>query len=478
MPLDLKKPVQTPGKRFLALIMLWLLLAGPGSASPAAAAEQVLGVREKLPNGLVWLYSQQTGLPLVTLELIIKAGSLQDPSGREGLANLSASLLLSGTKSRSATQIAQALDFMGAKLKAEGGDDFATISLTLLKKDLDAGLELFRDILLNPAFSLPEVQRKVAQFKAALESEEDEPMVVASRTFAKDLYGNFPYGHPVRGTPQGLAAITPKDLVEFHRSYYRPNNAILSVVGDLSQDEARRAVTKTFGSWTAAPVPSLKLPPIPALAKSQVVVINKDITQANVILGSLGISRQNPDFYAFQVMNYILGGGGFSSRLMDVIRENRGLAYSVASSFSPGLEPGPFTVSLETKNASAAEAISQVLEQLKLIMSQPVKAKELEDAKSYFIGSFARKMDSLSKRAWLLNYVEFYGLGLDYPWKYPELIGHLTPADIQKVAEKYLHPDKYLLVVVGKKEAMPALSFETTGLKKEEKKDEEKKSNH
>ena len=177
-------------------------------------------------------------------------------------------------------------------------------------------------------------------------------------------------------------------------------------------------------------------------------------------------------------MNYILGGGGFSSRLMDDIREKRGLAYSVSSSFSPGLEPGPFTVSLETKNASAAEAINQVVAQLKLIMSQPVKPKELEDAKSYFIGSFARKMDSLGKRAWLLGYVEIYGLGLDYPWKYPELIRHLTPADIQKVAEKYLHPDNYLLVIVGKKSAMPSLTGEATGPKKEEKKDEEKKSNH
>ncbi len=476
MLLSKKWPFMT-GRRWLCLLLVWLLAALwlPG---PAAAADQVLGVREKLPNDLVWLFSQQSGLPLVTLELIVKAGALQDPKGKEGLANLTASLLLSGTKSKTATQIAQELDFLGARLKAGGGDDFASISLSLLKKDLKAGLELFKDVLLNPTFALPEVQRKVAQYKAALESELDEPMVVAGRTFAKDLYGDFPYGHPVRGTPQGLAAITPKDLAEFHGTYYRPNNAVLSVVGDLSQDEARQAVSQTFGSWAAAPIPALKLPPLPSLSQRKVVVIDKDITQANIILGSVGLNRQNPDFYAFQVMNYILGGGGFSSRLLDDIRENRGLAYSVSSSFSPGLEPGPFTVTLETKNPSAAEAIDQVLEQIKRIMTQPVTAKELEDAKSYFIGSFARKMDSMSKRAWLLGYVEVYGLGLDYPWKYPELIRHLTPADLQKVAEKYLHPDKYLLVVVGKKAAMPSLTGATAGLTKEEKKDEEKKSNH
>lgn len=463
------------GRRMGCLLVLLCLMAlqGPG---PGLAADQVLGVREKLPNDLVLLFSQQSGLPLVTVQLTIKAGTLQESKGREGLANLTASLLLSGTKSRSATQIAQELDFMGARLKAEGGEDFATVSLTILKKDLGAGLELLKDILLNSTFALPEVQRKVAQYKAALESEQDEPMVVASRSFAKDLYGDFPYGHPVRGTIQGLSAITPKDLAEFHRTYYRPNNAILAVVGDLTQDEARQTVTKTFGTWAAAPVPPLKLPPIPELAQRKVVIINKDITQANIILGALGIKRDNPDFYALQVMNHILGGGGFSSRLMDDIRENRGLVYNVGSTFSPGLEPGPFSVSLETKNASAGEAIQQVLAQLKIMMTQPVKPEELENAKSYFIGSFARKMDSMGKRAGLLGYVEVYGLGLDYPWKYPDLIRHLTPEDIQKVAQKYLNPDKYLLVVVGKKSAMPPLSGEAGGPKTEEKKDDEKKS--
>ena len=459
----------------LVMLVLACLLSGLLGHGPAEASEQVLGVREQLPNGLVWLFSQQSGVPMVSLQLFIKAGTLQEPKGKEGLANLTASLLLSGAQGRSAPQIAQEIDFIGARLGAGGGDDFATISLVILKKDLGAGLGLLQDVLLNPAFAPAEVQRKVAQFEAALKSEEDDPMVVARRTFAQDLYGDFPYGHPVMGTPQGLAAITPQDLAQFHRTYYRPNNAVLSVVGGLTQDEARQWVTKIFGAWAAAPLPSPKPAAIPPLTERKVVLIDRDISQANIILGNLGINRQNPDFYACQVMNYILGGGGFSSRLMDEIRENRGLAYSVSSSFSPGLGPGPFTVSLETKNPSAAEAISQVRMQLKLIMSQPVKPKELEDAKSHLIGSFPRKMDSMSKRAQLMGYVEIYGLGLNYPWKYPKMIQDLTPADIQRVAQKYLQPDKYLLVVVGKKSAMPSLTGKTD-LKTEEKRNEEKKS--
>ena len=458
-------------KRFTWLILGVLLWSTAALAAPEA---RVLGTRQKLPNDLVWLFSPQTELPLVTLQLLIKAGTLEDPPGKEGLANLTASLLRNGTKSRSAAKIAEELDFMGASLSFAGGDDFATVGLTVLKKDLGPALELLQDILMNPTFPAAEVALKKNQFKAALASAEDEPKVLASRAFFKDLYGPFPYNHPVMGTPQGLTAITRQDLIAFHRTYYRPNNTVLSVVGDLTPDEASQWVTKIFGAWAAAPLPSAKLPAIPPLNQRQEVVIDKDITQANIILGNLGISRQNPDFYAFQVMNYLLGGGGFASRLMDDIRVNRGLVYSVYSAFDPGLEPGPFLVALETKNATAGEAITQVVVQLRRIMTQPVTAEELKDAKSYLIGSFPRKMDSISKRAWLLGYVEVYGLGLDYPWRYPELIQHLTPGDIQKVAEKYLQPEKYLLVIVGKKSAMTSLPGPLPGQKQEEKQHEEK----
>ena len=462
-------------KRFSWVVMGVLLWS---SAVLAAPESPVLGTRHKLPNDLVWLFSPQTELPLVTLELLIKAGTLTDPPRKEGLANLTASLLLNGTKSRSAAKIASELDFMGARLSVAGGGDFATVSLTVLKKDLGPALALLQDILMNPTFPAAEVVRKVNQFKAALASAEDEPKVVASRTFIKQLYGAFPYNHPVMGTPQGLTAITRRDLVEFHRNYYRPNNTVLSLVGDLTLAEAQEWVAKIFRAWAAAPLPAIKLPAIPSLNQRREVVIDKDITQANIILGNLGITRHNRDFYAFQVMNYLLGGGGFVSRLMDDIRVNRGLAYSVYSSFDPGLEPGPFIVALETKNASAGEAVTRVVEQLRRIMTQPVTPEELKEAKSYLIGSFPRKMDSISKRAWLLGYVEVYGLGLDYPWRYPELIQHLTPEDIQKVAEKYLQPEKYLLVVVGKKSAMSPLPGALPSQKKEEKKDEKKRSHN
>jgi zinc protease len=181
-----------------------------------------------------------------------------------------------------------------------------------------------------------------------------------------------------------------------------------------------------------------------------VVKIDKDITQANIILGQIGIKRTDPDFFAFQIMNYILGGGGFTSRLMDNIRENRGLVYNVHSSYDPGLQPGPFDVSLETKNASAGQAVTEALLELERIRRDQVTEKELADARSYLIGNLPMKMDSNAKRAALLGYVQLYDLGLDYPWRYPEIINKITRDDILNVARKYLDPDHYALVVVGK----------------------------
>jgi zinc protease len=457
--------------------LAWTVLAALLIASVASAAEssQVLGTKEQLPNGLVWLFSEQRSLPLVAMNVMIKAGTLKDPNGKEGLANLTAILLLQGTKKRSATQIAEELDFLGARLSASGGDDFALLSLMVLKKDLTAGLDLLRDVLFNPRFAPKEVRQKVAQLLASFKSDEDEPGIVASRTFHRRLFGPNPYAHPPKGTPAGLKAITRNDLVKFYRTYYRPNNAILSIVGDLSHEEAKKVVTGVFGAWEQAPIPELKIPPPSPLNKPEVTVINKDITQANIVWGHLGIARDNPDFYAFQVMNYILGGGGFASRLMDNIRENRGLAYGVGSSFDPGLQPGPFAVALETKNASAGEAVAQVIQEVERIRTKPVSEKELKDAKSYLIGSFPRKMDSLGKRASLLGYVELYGLGLDYPWRYPSLVKDLTPTDIQKVAEKYLHPARYLLVVVGNQAQMPSLPEAPAASGAEEKSNETQK---
>jgi zinc protease len=216
----------------------------------------------------------------------------------------------------------------------------------------------------------------------------------------------------------------------------------------MTHEEIKTKLMPRLEKWTVGEIP--KVPSTTAFEKKQKTVkINRPITQANIILGNAGLSRENPDFYSISVMNYILGGGGFSSRLMEVIRNKRGLAYSVGSFFDPGKYPGSFQIVLQTKNSSAKEAISLSLQEMERIQKQLVSEKELEEAKKYLIGSFAMRFDTQGKLAAFLTQVEYYGLGLDYPEKYPSLIRSVTREDVLRVAKKYLHPERYVLIIVA-----------------------------
>jgi zinc protease len=317
-----------------------------------------------------------------------------------------------------------------------------------LKKDLDKGLDLFMEVLTQPIFPEEEFKREVEKTLAAIQSGEDQPEEVAEKAFLKTLFLNSPYGHPVEGTKESVPKLTREGIVRFYRSYYHPNNAILTVIGDMTNEELKGKLIPRLEKWPVGEIP--KLPFISKFEKEQKTVkVNRPITQANILLGHAGVSRENPDFYAITVMNYILGGGGFASRLMAEIRNKRGLAYSVASFFDPGKYPGSFQIVLQTKNPSARDAISLSLQQMERIKKELVSEKELEGARKYLIGSFPMRLDTQGKLANFLTQVEYYGLGLDYPEKYPSLIQSITREEVLRVARKYLHPKRYVLVIVA-----------------------------
>jgi len=404
--------------------------------------------RTVLPNQLILLVSEEHSLPFVTFQLLIGSGSWRDPSGEEGLSYLTARGLLLGTSKRPVNTINEELDFMGASLSSSSGRDYATLSLKVLKKDLDKGLDLFMEVLTQPTFPEEEIRREIEKTLAAIQSEEDQPDEVAEKEFQKTLFLNNPYGHPVEGTKESVPKLTREAVVRFYRSYYHPNNAILTVVGDMTADEVKAKLLPLLEKWPTGEIP--KLPFITKFEKEQKTVkINRPITQANIILGHAGVSRNNPDYYALTIMNYILGGGGFASRLMEEIRNKRGLAYSVASYFDPGKYPGSFQIVLQTKNSSAREAITLSLQQMERIRKELVSEKELEGARKYLIGSFPMRLDTQGKLANFLTQVEYYGLGLDYPEKYPSLIRSVTREEVLRVARKYLCPEKYILVIVA-----------------------------
>lgn len=438
-----QQTVNRMGKAGFLLLSVFFLLP-----SPAGAAD-IDPLRYITANGMTVLVLEQHALPIVQVHALIKTGSAQDPPGKAGLANLTSSLLDEGTVTRSATQLAEQIEFVGGQLVIKGGDDFTTASVKVLKKDQHLGFELLADVLLHPSFPDKEFRRVRSQILGEMQSEKDDPGTIAAKAFNQLIFDGHPYRWPVNGTEETLAKLTRKDIQQFYSREYLPNQTILTVVGDITADQAKALIAKHFGAWKQAPPPPRVTTSAAQVAKPTVKLIQKDLSQATIMLGHLGISRTNPDFYAVTVMNYILGAGGFSSRLMDSIRDNQGLAYGVGSTFDANLMPGAFMISLQTRNETANRAIAGVLTELDRIRSAPVTDEELADAKAYLMGSFPLRLDTTGKLAEVLSQVEFYGLGSDYFTQYPGWIEKVTKDDVLRVAKQYVDPINYVLVVVA-----------------------------
>ena len=320
-----------PGLLFALAILM--------AALPASA--ELTPKRTELDNGVVLLTSEQRALPMISIELLIDAGARYDGGGQEGLANLVARLLTYGTKRRSALQISDALDFIGASLSTGCSENLASVSMTILKKDLPTGLALLAEVLTQSTFPQEEIERQKQSIVASLKAREEEPGDIAERRFAAALFPNSPYGRPVEGMESSVRAISQKGLREFYERYYRPNRTIMAVVGDVTAEEIGETLNQTFSSWKKGEPGGKPLVPSATGAPTSIRV-NKELTQANIIMGHEGVTRGNPDYYAIQVMNNILGGGGFSSRVVDSIRNERGLAYSVYTYFNADKSHGTF----------------------------------------------------------------------------------------------------------------------------------------
>lgn len=430
-------------QRLLALLLFACLV----SAAPAANAAD-LSRREVLPNGLVLLAAEQSALPIVTATLVIRAGAAYDPPEKPGTANLAAQLLSQGTTTRSAPQISEAIEFVGGSLTVEAGRELLTVSLAVLRKDLDLGLDLLADILRNPVFAPADLERKRQETLAGIRRDKEDPGTVSHRAWRSLTYGSHPFGRPVEGTESSVPTITRDDLTRFYTEHIRPDLAILAVVGDVRFDDLSRRVAARLGDWApGGRTPSLPPPPRPLAART-VETIQRTVSQASINLGHPAITRDHPDFYAVQVMNYLLGGG-FTSYLVTAIREEKGWAYDVGSRFSAGKLAGDFNLSLQTANETAQDAIELALVQIRRMREQPVGAADLADAKAYLTGSFPLRLDTSSKLVGMLAAIEYHGLGLDYVARYPDEINRVTAADVQRVARRHLDPERYALTVVA-----------------------------
>jgi zinc protease len=423
-------------------LALALPLAAPVWAAPLAH-------REVLPNGIRLLVAERPAVPIVAVRVSLGAGSVLDPADAAGLANLTAELLTRGTARRTAPELDRAIEFVGGSLEASAGRDHVTVSLGVLKKDLDLGLDLLAEVLLAPAFPEEELKRKVTEIQAALRRSEENPDTVGGRELARILFPAHPYGRPVPGTVESVGRLTREQVVRFHREHYRPDAAAIAVVGDVTVADIRRRLVQRLGAWTAPRVPPPAVPRAPGGVPVAQRAIKRELTQATVLLGRHGLRQDHPDYFPLVVANYVLGGGS-ASRLYHRVREDRGLAYWVGSSNSPGRYGAVYEVSLQTRLDAVDEALRLVREELARMGRERVSERELDLAKSYLIGSFPLRMDTSVKVAGLLLAIEEQGLGLDYPERFKREIAKVTAADVQRVAARYLDPATFSTVIVGK----------------------------
>ncbi|MGE5179233.1 MAG: M16 family metallopeptidase [Bacteroidota bacterium] len=423
--------------------------AATGGATHAAA----LPYRTVLPNGLTLIVRRNSANPTVSLQGLVRAGGIYDPPGKSGLAGFTAALLDQGTTKRSAFQIAETVEGAGAHLSFDGGAETISFSGTMLSPDLPSMLEVLSDELQHPAFPADKVEKVRVERISDWQIAENSTASVAARRANLLLY---PEGHPYRlnpmGTDSSLKAITRDDMVSFHAGHYGPNNTILVLVGDVDPQRAADLVREAFGGWKRLdPAPPFAVPAAPAPAKTlELKVPMAGKSQTDVVYAVPGIARTAPDYDAAMLMNYILGGGSLSSRLMTSLRDEQGLVYGVYSSFGAGIGAGPLTIRAGTNPANVDRAVSSILEQVRRMADSGPTDTEMEDAKDYLTGVFPVRLETNAGVASQLLAAELYGLGLDYIERYTSIVRGVTKEAAAAAARAYLKSSSgYALVIAG-----------------------------
>jgi len=400
-------------------------------------------------GGLRAYVQEDRSLPLFNITAIVNCGGLYAPKEKAGLDTvLGDQLIKGGTKTREGTAIEERIDFLGGSLNFNVGERTSTLTLSVLTKDLDEGLALFFDVLMNPVFREEPLKLAKARFVEQLRQANDQPNGVLSREYEKLLYGdNALTWQPTKASYEG---ITAADLKAFHAKYFSPKNAILAVSGDFAKADLKAKINKFAAGWQGKTVAFPALPKGFPAAKPGVYFIQKAINQGYINLGHLGIEDTNPDFFAVQVMNFILGGGSFTSRITTKVRSDEGLSYNQGSRFTTRWGfPGTFSGYVQTKSSTVGYAISLILAEFNRIRTEPVSDAEMETAVNYFLESFADAFQSAQATMSSFANLEMTGKPMDYYKTFRAKIQAVTKARVQEVATKYVHPDKAAIMIVG-----------------------------
>ncbi|HEX3364055.1 pitrilysin family protein [Phenylobacterium sp.] len=402
-----------------------------------------------LANGLRVVVARSSDLPLVTADLTIKTGGWADPSGLSGVAGMTADMLTQGTKTRSARAIASQTEALGANLESGASLEASSVTLNMMPNKLDAGMAIMADVARNPAFAADELERQRAQSLDSLRVAYQEPGQVASYAAAPIVFGGTPFGHVAAGTPGSIARLKPADLAALHSTWYRPDNAVLVLTGDITPEQGFAMAEKAFGGWAKPAAPLAPAPVVKPQAKPRAIVIDLPGTgQASVNLAKSGIARSDPDYYSGIVANTLLGGG-YSSRLNLEIRVKRGLSYGASSNLSANRTTGSFRAAAQTKNETAPQVMDLIVEQMTSLRTTPASAEELGARKSNLVGGYGRRLATTGGLADILGNLALYGVPLDEITRYTARVEAVTPAQVQAFAARVMDPAKASVIIAG-----------------------------
>lgn len=423
----------------------------PPAIGPAPALTLPAIQKRTLSNGLaVWMVEHHE-VPLAQINLIVKSGSAADPIGKFGVGNLAAAMLDEGAGTRDALELADALEFLGANLSTASSFDYSAVRMSVPVSKLADALPLMSDVALRPAFPAADLERLRKERLTALLQARDNPAALIQIAFPRVVFGpTHRYGTPANGLPAAIEALTVADLQAFYRAHYRPDNATLLVVGDVTPAAILPALEKAFGAWTSGGMAPLvaAVPPAPQLEARQVYLVDKpEAAQSQVRIGWVGVPRSTPDYAGLQVLNTILGGS-FTSRLNHNLRERNGYAYGASSVFDMRAAAGPFLAAAAVQTDKTGEAVKEFFNELNGIL-RPVPEDELAKAKNYVALGFPGEFETTGDLARKLEELVAYNLPDDTFTSFVAAVTKVTAADLQRLAARYIQPERMAVVVVG-----------------------------
>lgn len=407
----------------------------------------------QLSNGLSVVLMEKHEVPLVQVNLLVNAGSVNDPGDKRNLADITLSMMEEGAGRYNALALADAIDFLGASISTGAGYHTASVSLHTPLSKLDDALALMADVALRPTFPANELERLRVEYLTNLIQAHDEPNAIAPVIFNRTLYGeHHPYGEP-KNAEAHLRAIQVEDLQSFYATYFRPNNATLVVVGDVTPSAIQEKLEQAFGIWKEGSVEVAQVTTVDQVKGRTIYLVDKPGAAQSVIrIGRIGAERLTEDYYALTVMNTILGGS-FTSRLNQNLREDKGYSYGAGSGFAFRVTPGPFIASSSVQTDVTGPALGEFMKELNGML-EAVPEEELMRAKNYVALRYPRSFQTVSQVAGQLGQLVTYGLPDSYLNAYTDHIMAVTQADVQRVARQYLDPENLAIIVVGDREVV------------------------